>query len=50
MMKLKVYPALIACSLMLAASGNREKIITVKPAEYVNALRNPLERIHYPGN
>ncbi len=43
MEKLKVFSSVIICFLLLSASGRKEKFITVKPAEYVHALRNPLK-------
>ena len=42
MKKLKVIVSIIICFFLLSASGKKEKVITVKPAEYVHALRNPL--------
>ena len=42
MKSLKVSSTILICILLLSSSGEKEKYITVKPAEYVHALRNPL--------
>ncbi len=43
MYKLKVVISIFICFLLLSSSGKKEKVITVKPTEYANALRNPLK-------
>jgi hypothetical protein len=42
MKKLKVFASIIICFFLLSSTGKKEKVITVKPVEYVHALRNPL--------
>jgi hypothetical protein len=43
MYKLKVFASIFIGFLLISSSGKKDKVITVKPAEYVGALRNPLK-------
>jgi hypothetical protein len=43
MYKLKVFASIFIGFLLISSSGKKEKVITVKPTEYVGALRNPLK-------
>jgi hypothetical protein len=42
-MKLKLFSSIILCFLLISSLVEKGKVVIVKPAEYPNALRNPLK-------
>ena len=43
MMKINVISSILFCVMLLVSCSKKEKVITVQPAEYNHALRNPLK-------
>ncbi|HSM47255.1 MAG TPA: hypothetical protein VK872_05515, partial [Draconibacterium sp.] len=43
MKKLKLFASIIISLFLLISASEKEKQVTVKPAEYSHALRNPLK-------